>query len=139
LKNCGSFFIIIYCRLLLGNTKIKVLAKIENKRGMDNFESILKMTDGVVFDRGYLGSEVDVDVVVIGQKKMIALANVAGKPVMIANQILESMIDNPYPSRSEAADIANAVMDGVDGLVMSSETAVGVCKSVKIRTTYLMF
>lgn len=106
---------------------------------MDNFESILKMTDGVVFDRGYLGSEVDVDVVVIGQKKMIALANVAGKPVMIANQILESMIDNPYPSRSEAADIANAVMDGVDGLVMSSETAVGVCKSVKIRTTYLMF
>jgi pyruvate kinase len=59
-------------RLLLGNTKIKMLAKIENARGMDNFDSILKMSDGIVLDRGYLGSEVDVDLVVIGQKRMIA-------------------------------------------------------------------
>ena len=59
-------------RVMLGNTKIKMLAKIENARGMDNFESILKMSDGIVLDRGYLGSEVDVDLVVIGQKRMIA-------------------------------------------------------------------
>lgn len=103
-----------------------MLAKIENKRGMDNFESILRMSDGIVLDRGYLGSEVDVDVVVIGQKRMIAQANIAGKPILVANQVLESMLYNPRPTRSEAADVANAVMDGVDGLVLSSETAVGI-------------
>lgn len=92
---------------------------------MDNFESILKMADGIVLDRGYLGAEVDVDLVVIGQKKMIAQANVAGKSVLVANQILESMVSHPHPTRSEAADVANAVMDGVDGFVLSSETAIG--------------
>ena len=112
-------------RLLLGNSPIKMWAKIENKRGMDNYESILKMADGVVLDRGYLGAEVDVDLVVIGQKRMIALANTAGKPILIANQVLESMVNSPRCLRSEAADIANAVMDGADGLVLSSETAVG--------------
>ncbi|KND02257.1 pyruvate kinase [Spizellomyces punctatus DAOM BR117] len=112
-------------RLLLGNHKVKLLAKIENKRGMDNFESILKMADGIVIDRGYLGAEVDVDLVTVAQKKMISMANVAGKPILVANQMLESMRTNPRPSRSEAADVANAVMDGVDGLVLSGETAIG--------------
>ncbi|KAI9099745.1 pyruvate kinase [Phlyctochytrium arcticum] len=112
-------------RLLLGNHKVKLLAKIENKRGMDNFESILKMADGIVIDRGYLGAEVDVELVTIAQKKMISMANVAGKPILVANQMLESMRTNPRPARSEAADVANAVMDGVDGLVLSGETAIG--------------
>ncbi|KAJ3088172.1 hypothetical protein HK102_009400 [Quaeritorhiza haematococci] len=112
-------------RLLLGNSKIKLLAKIENGRGMENFNSILKMADGIVIDRGYLGAEVDVETVATAQKKMIALANMAGKPVLVANQVLESMRSHPRPSRSEAADIANAVLDGVDGLVLSAETAVG--------------
>ncbi|KAI8930211.1 pyruvate kinase [Entophlyctis helioformis] len=112
-------------RIRLGNSQIKVLAKIENKRSMINFESILRVADGVVIDRGYLGAEVEVDVISIAQKKMVALANVAGKPIMIANQMLESMCTNPRPTRSEAADVANAVMDGVDGLVLSGETALG--------------
>ncbi|KAJ3154455.1 hypothetical protein HDU89_008525 [Geranomyces variabilis] len=112
-------------RLLLGNHKVKVLAKIENKSGMDNFESILRMADGIVIDRGYLGAEVDVELVTIAQKKMISMANVAGKPILVANQMLESMRTNPRPARSEAADVANAVMDGVDGLVLSGETAIG--------------
>ncbi|KAJ3118602.1 hypothetical protein HDU96_000063 [Phlyctochytrium bullatum] len=83
-------------RMLLGNSKIKLLAKIENKRGMDNFDSILKLADGIVVDRGYLGAEVDVEVVTMAQKRMIV-------------QSLK----------------ANAVMDGADGLVLSGETAVG--------------
>eukprot|EP00842_Homolaphlyctis_polyrhiza_P003560 jgi/Hompol1/4204/HPOL_003536-RA len=105
--------------------EIKMLAKIENKRAMNNFDSILKMADGIVIDRGYLGAEIEVEVVAIAQKKMITLANAAGKPILVANQMLESMLTSPHPTRSEAADIANAVMDGADGLVLSAETAVG--------------
>ncbi|KAL2919823.1 Pyruvate kinase [Polyrhizophydium stewartii] len=112
-------------RMLLGNSQIKMLAKIENQRALSNFESILRVADGIVIDRGYLGSEVDVDIIAIAQKKMVAMANAAGKPILIANQVLESMVSNPRPTRSESADVANAVMDGVDGLVLSAETAVG--------------
>ncbi|KAJ3109099.1 hypothetical protein HDU97_009217 [Phlyctochytrium planicorne] len=112
-------------RMLLGNSKIKLLAKIENKRGMDNYESILKLADGIVVDRGYLGAEVDVELVTMAQKKMIMQANVTGKFILVANQMLESMKNNPRPTRAEAADVANAVMDGADGLVLSGETAVG--------------
>ncbi|RKO97924.1 hypothetical protein CXG81DRAFT_28751 [Caulochytrium protostelioides] len=112
-------------RLLLGNSRTKLLAKIENQHGLDNYASILKMAYGIVIDRGYLGAEVDVEVVTMAQKRMISEANLAGKPVMIANQMLESMRTNPRPARSEAADVANAVMDGVDGLILSGETAIG--------------
>ncbi|KAJ3130280.1 Pyruvate kinase [Nowakowskiella sp. JEL0407] len=112
-------------RLMLGNSKAKLLAKIENERSMQNFESILRLADGIVIDRGYLGAEVDVEVVTMNQKKMVALANIAGKPILVASQMLESMRVSARPTRSEAADIANTVMDGVDGLVLSAETAVG--------------
>lgn len=90
------------------------------------------MADAIVIDRGYLGSEVDVEIVATAQKKMISMANTAGKPILVANQVLESMRNHPRPTRSEAADVVNAVMDGADGLVLSSETAVGsyVCESV---------
>ncbi|KAI8805299.1 pyruvate kinase [Cladochytrium replicatum] len=109
----------------LNRFHVKLLAKIENESGMENFESILRLADGLVIDRGYLGAEVDVESVTINQKKMIALANLAGKPVFLANQMLESMNHNPRPTRAEAAGRANAVIDGVDGLVLSAETAVG--------------
>ncbi|KAJ3121186.1 hypothetical protein HK098_003912 [Nowakowskiella sp. JEL0407] len=114
-----------FIRLMLGNSKSKLLAKIENERSMQNFDSILRLADGIVIDRGYLGAEVDIEVVTMNQKKMIALANIAGKPILVASQMLESMRTSPRPTRSEAADIANTVMDGVDGLVLSAETAVG--------------
>ncbi|KAI8613712.1 pyruvate kinase [Chytriomyces sp. MP71] len=112
-------------RLLLGNSKTKVFAKIENKRGLDNFEEILRTADGIVIDRGYLGAEIDVEVVTMEQKRMIMMANILGKSVLVANQMFESMKTNPRPTRSEAADTANAVMDGADGLVLSAETAIG--------------
>ncbi|RKO94027.1 pyruvate kinase [Blyttiomyces helicus] len=138
-------------RLLLGNHKVKLLAKIENLRGMDNFDSILKMADGIVIDRGYLGAEVDIELVTIAQKAMINKANVSGKPVLVANQILESMTTCPRPSRPEAADVANAVMDGVDGLILSAETAIGeyvletvsqlrrICYQAEKNTNYLEY
>ncbi|TPX38928.1 pyruvate kinase [Synchytrium endobioticum] len=138
-------------RILLGNAKIKLLSKIENQRGMENYEAILTMSDGIVIDRGYLGAEIDIEIVTTAQKRMIALANTAGKPILVANQILESMKSHPRPSRAEAADVANAVMDGVDGLVLSAETAVGdyvidtinvmrkICLHAERSTNYLDF
>jgi pyruvate kinase len=119
-------------RLLLGNSDIKIIGVIENERGMQNFDSILKFADGICIDRGYLGAEVELETVVIAQKRMINMANRAGKPVFISNQILENMTHNYRPTRSEAADVANAVMDGADGLVLSAETAIGqyVCESL---------
>ncbi|KAJ3298742.1 hypothetical protein HK104_010307 [Borealophlyctis nickersoniae] len=90
-------------RHYLGSSNVKLLAKIENQRGVDNYESIVQLADGIVIDRGYLGAEIDVDLVTVAQKKMIVKANVAGKPIIVANQILESMKTNPRPARSEAA------------------------------------
>ncbi len=112
-------------RMLLGNSRIKLLSKIENERSLENYEAILRISDGIVIDRGYLGAEVDVEFVTTAQKQIILKANVAGKPVFVSNQMLESMREHPRPSRSESSDIANAVLDGADGLVLSAETAVG--------------
>jgi pyruvate kinase len=111
--------------MLIGNSRIKVLSKIENERSLENFEAILKISDGLVIDRGYLGAEVEVEFVTTAQKHIIATANVAGKPVFVSNQMLESMKEHPRPSRSESSDVANAVLDGADGLVLSGETAIG--------------
>ena len=72
---------------------------------MENFDSILKIADGIIIDRGYLGAEIELEVVVVAQKKMINSANRSGKPIFIANQILESMVTNYRPTRSEAAGI----------------------------------
>ncbi|KAI9207115.1 pyruvate kinase [Polychytrium aggregatum] len=112
-------------RILLGNSKVKLLAKIENERGMQSYKQILNFADGIVIDRGYLGCEVGIEIVTTSQKEMIDYANTAGKVVLVANQMLESMRTSPRPTRSEAADVANAVIDGADGLVLSGETAVG--------------
>ncbi|KAI9032294.1 pyruvate kinase [Hyaloraphidium curvatum] len=121
-------------RMLIGNSRIKVLSKIENERSLENFEAILRISDGIVIDRGYLGAEVDVEFVTTAQKRIIASANVSGKPVFVSNQMLESMREHPRPNRSESSDIANAVLDGADGLVLSAETAVGkyIHESVRI-------
>ena len=135
----------------MGNSQIKIFAKIENKQGMDNFDVLLKLADGIIIDRGYLGAEVDLEYVVVAQKKMINMANRSGKPIFIANQILESMRTNYRPTRSEAADVANAVMDGADGLVLSAETAIGeyvleslqtmrkICLKAEQNTNYLEY
>lgn len=110
---------------ILGNSPVRIISKVENQSALDNIDGILKESWGIMIDRGDLGAEIGIEHIGLMQKDIIAKASIWGKPVIVATEMLHSMVHNSHPTKAEVVDISNSILDGASAIMLSAETAVG--------------